>query len=115
MALAGLFFVIAALGAMLPGLPCTPFLLLTSFFLLRSWPAMNDRLLRSRLFGPILHDWQVRGGVARHVKVKSILIVAIVVAATFYFGGLSPWLQGIVSVLSLVGIGVIARLPEPRS
>jgi uncharacterized membrane protein YbaN (DUF454 family) len=112
--LAGVFFGVAALGAVLPGLPCTPFVLLTSYFLLRSWPRMNERFLRSRLFGPILRDWQERGGVARRIKIKSILFVAVVVGLTLYFGGLSPWLMGIVSSLSLVGVVIIARLPEPR-
>ena len=112
--LAAMFLGVAALGAILPGLPCTPFVLLTSYFLLRSWPQMNDRLLRSRLFGPLLRDWQERGGVARQVKVKAIALVAVVVGATLYFGSLSPIFLGVVSIASLVGILVIARLPETR-
>jgi uncharacterized membrane protein YbaN (DUF454 family) len=112
--MAGLFFLIAGLGAMLPGLPCTPFLLLTSYFLLRSWPSMNERLLQTRLFGGLLRDWQERGGVTKPVKVKAIVFVAIMVGATICFGRLSPAWISVVSGASLVGMLVIARLPAAR-
>ncbi|NOY28703.1 MAG: DUF454 domain-containing protein [Planctomycetes bacterium] len=46
------------IGIALPGLPTTPFLLLTSFFLARSWPRMHQRLLASKLFGPVLRPWK---------------------------------------------------------
>ena len=56
--LAAFFFGLGATGAILPGLPTTPFLLLTSYFLLRASPKLNERLLNSRMFGSILTDWQ---------------------------------------------------------
>ena len=59
--LAGGFFVLAMAGVILPGLPTTPFLLLTSYFLVRSYPRLNERLIKSKLFGPILVDWHVKG------------------------------------------------------
>ena len=77
--LAGVFFTLGALGAVIPGLPATPFLLLTSYFLLRSSPEQNDRLLKSRLVGPLLADWQERGGVRASVKWKAIIIVLVAI------------------------------------
>ncbi|MSR63533.1 MAG: DUF454 family protein [Planctomycetes bacterium] len=41
-----LFFALAALGAVLPVLPTTPFLLLTSWCLARSPPTWHARLRR---------------------------------------------------------------------
>ena len=112
--LAALFFVIAGLGAVLPGLPVTPFLLLTSYFLMRSSPRLNAALLRSRVFGPILADWQLRGGVRRHVKYKSITAVVAAVALTIYLTGASPALTLTVASLAAVGIIVILRLPDAK-
>lgn len=110
--LAGVFFVLGAAGAILPILPTTPFLLLTSYFLLRTSPKLNERLLRSRFFGPILRDWQERKGVQRHVKVKAIVIVTIVLSATIIFTSAPFYAKCMVGALGLIGILVVIRLPE---
>ena len=114
MVLAGLFFVLGALGAILPVLPTTPFLLLTSYFLARSSPRLNRWLLASRFFGPILKDWQQLGGVRPDVKVKAIMIVLLAVALSLWLTDLSSTLRWIVAATSLMGIGVILRLPAAR-
>ena len=67
--LGGLFFCLGVLGAFLPGLPATPFLMLTSYFLIRSSPRWNDKLLQSRVFGSILSDWQYL-----HKEQRSIVV-----------------------------------------
>ena len=111
-AVAGFFFVLAVLGAVLPGLPTTPFLLLTSYFLVRTSPQLNSALLRSRFFGPILRDWERHRGVRPHVKMQSVLLVVITLAVTLYFSRLTLPLKGVVLALGLIGILVILRLPE---
>ena len=111
-ALAGVFFILGILGAIFPLLPATPFLLLTSYFLLRTSPELNRRLLRSKFFGPILSDWQHRGGVRRDVKVQAIVIVCLAVAISIYLSGASPIVAVITTVAAMVGIGVILRLPS---
>ncbi|MGZ0165357.1 MAG: YbaN family protein [Planctomycetales bacterium] len=115
MILAGLFFVLGALGAVLPVLPTTPFLLLTSYFLARSSPRLNSWLLASRFFGPILKDWQQLGGVRPDVKVKAIMIVLLAVSLSLWLTDLSSTLRWIVATIALIGIGVILRLPTPDS
>src|SRR5947207_1871164 len=73
---AGSFFVfLAVLGALLPVLPTTPFLLLASYFFLHSSPRLNAWLLRSRLFGPLLRDWQEHRAVRPRVKVTALSII----------------------------------------
>lgn len=108
---AGLCFVLGVLGALLPVLPATPFLLLTSYLLLKSSPRLNDRLLKSRLFGPILTDWQVHGGIRKGVRVKAIacVVLAVILTVTLTQRALLPKL--IVALLAAIGIYVIVRLP----
>ena len=111
---ASVFFVLGLLGALLPGLPATPFLLLTSYFLVGSSPRLNAALLRSRLIGPILVDWQIHGGVRRHVRLKSIVAVIIAVAATIILSSYSFWPTLTLVLLASVGISVIVSLPDAK-
>jgi hypothetical protein len=55
LAAAGLLCVgLGALGAVLPGLPTTIFLILASYCFTRSCPWLEERLLRTRLFAPYM-------------------------------------------------------------
>ena len=108
---ASVFFTLGILGALLPGLPATPFLLLTSYFLLRTSPKLHAKLMRSRWFGPILHDWQVNGGIRQHIKLKAILFVAVAVGLTIAFSSLPLWPKMMVGLLACIGISVILKLP----
>jgi uncharacterized membrane protein YbaN (DUF454 family) len=111
---AGVFFLLGIIGAVLPGLPATPFLLLTSYILVRSSPRLNAALLRSRFLGPILRDWQVHGGVRKDVKVKAVLMVTISVAVTsIVFGYTFLTTLGLLACAA-IGIAVILRLPSPK-
>lgn len=109
---AGFFFVLGVLGVVLPGLPATPLLLLTSYFLVRSSPGLNAALLRSKVFGPILQDWQEKGGVARHIKYQAIGAVVIAVAVSLYFTADSLWFAAAVAIVAAIGVFVVIRLPE---
>jgi uncharacterized membrane protein YbaN (DUF454 family) len=108
----GLFFVgLGGLGAILPVLPTTPFLLLASACFLRSSPALNRWLLRSRLFGPFLRDWQEHHGVRLHVKLTAVTVLVAVVALGIFFGDLPWFLLILLIVLALTGLIVVLRLP----
>jgi uncharacterized membrane protein YbaN (DUF454 family) len=108
---AGVFFALGAAGVLLPGLPTTPFLLLTSFFLLRSSPALNQRLYNSQFLGPILRDWQEHRGVRHSVKIRAIALVVVLLAASIYLGNMPLPLAIAVLALGGVGLMVIALLP----
>jgi uncharacterized membrane protein YbaN (DUF454 family) len=108
----GLFFVaLGGLGAALPVLPTTPFLLLASACFVRSSPVLHRWLLRSRLFGPLLRDWQQRRGIRLHVKLTAVTVLFTVVAASVVWGNL-PWYLLVALIgLALVGLIVVLRLP----
>ena len=58
LALGVLCTVLGAVGAFLPILPTTPFLLLAAACFVRSSPAFHRRLLANRVFGPSIAQWQ---------------------------------------------------------
>lgn len=110
--LAALFFVLGALGIALPVLPTTPFLLLTSYFLIRTSPRLNQALLRSPILGQVLKEWQQDGGVRLSVKIQAITIVIAIISATLIFSPLSMALKIVLVALACIGILVIIRLPR---
>ena len=112
--LAALFFVLAVFGVVLPGLPTTPFLLLTSYFLVRSSPRLNSRLLRSRTFGPLLRDWNRHRAIRPRVKTVTLITMAVVVSASLLFGNFSPVVLTVILVLVGMGLMVVLRLPVIR-
>lgn len=107
---AGVTFTLAVFGAVLPGLPTTPFLLLTSYCLLRVSPSLNRRLLRMPVFGPMLADWQTRRGVRPGVKTKAIGLIVVVVAATLWLSPLPLLAKAGVAILAAGGVAMVASL-----
>ncbi len=98
-------------GVALPGIPTTPFLLLASYFFVRSSPELHQRLLRSKLFGPTLRDWQRHRGVKRRTKWISISCCSLMICFSIATGGL-PWVARVVVALAgAYGMWFVARLP----
>lgn len=107
---AAVTFGLAVLGVLLPGVPTTPFLLLTSYCLIRSSRRLHDRLLRSKVFGGLLRDWHTHRGVRPGVKTKSLAVMALVVGATVLLSGLQARALLGVMACSLIGVLMILRL-----
>jgi uncharacterized membrane protein YbaN (DUF454 family) len=105
-----LFVALAVLGAFLPLLPTTPFVLLASGCFVRSSPRLAAWLRRSRLFGPLLTDWEQHRGVRLHVKVTAVTMIVLAATASLVFGALSPALRIVLLALAAVGIAVVLRL-----
>ncbi len=113
--LLGMVFVgLGVLGAFLPLIPTTPFLLLASFFFIRSSPRLNAWLLRSPLFGPFLQDWHRHRGVKLRVKITAVAVIVLAIGASLVFGNLSVWLKALLIMLGLIGLTVVLRLPLIR-
>jgi len=113
--LAFIFLAIGVVGLLLPLLPATPFLLLTSYFLARCSPRLNAILLRSRWLGPVIVDWQQNGGVRRHVRLTAIGLVLLAVGASIAVSGFAFWFSLAALLLAATGITVILCLPAART
>ena len=53
-----LFLGLGLVGVLLPGLPTTPFLLLMSYFLIRSSPWLHERVIQLPVVGGPIRDWR---------------------------------------------------------
>lgn len=108
---AGLAFLMGAIGIVVPGLPTTPLLLLSSYCLLRSSHRLHRRLIESRTFGPFLRDWYAHRALRRGVKPVAFTTIALVVGASLWWGGLPIAAKVGVFSCALIGVAVVARLP----
>jgi uncharacterized membrane protein YbaN (DUF454 family) len=112
LALAAISLLLGLLGIVLPGLPTTPFVLLGSFFLVRSSTWLHDRLIASHVFGGVLRDWYVHRGLRPHVRARAVAVVVLVVAVSLIVA--RPPLAVMLGILALAacGLTIILRLPS---
>lgn len=101
----GLLFVgIGILGAMLPVLPTTPWLLIASYFFARSSPRLEAWLRHTPYFGVLIRDWEMHRGVRPKVKAMAISMVVIVVGSTILFSRAPVWGKWGAGILAVAGI-----------
>ena len=108
---AGVCLVLAVAGAMLPGLPTTPFVLLASYLLMRSSPTLHARLQNSRWFGNLLRDWERHRSISRRTKIRAIFVVIVCVMFTMTRQHLPSSLKILILGFTGIGIVVICRIP----
>ena len=101
----------AVIGAVLPLVPTTPFLLLASWCFYRGSPRIHAWLHRSKWFGPTLDDWQHYRGIRKSMKYRTVGLVAAVVATSLVLSSLPSWLRYVALALVVVGLYVIWTVP----
>ena len=83
--LTGLFFVgLAILGAALPLLPTTPFLLVAAACFAKSSPYLHNLLLQNKVFGPLIFHWQESRSIPKRAKVIAIISMILAGAWSCY-------------------------------
>lgn len=63
-----LFIVLGFIGALLPGMPTTVFLILAAWAASKGWPQMDAWLLNHPKYGATLKNWREHGTVPRKAK-----------------------------------------------
>ncbi len=108
-----LSLVLAVLGAILPLLPCTPFLLLAAACYARGSVRFYNWLLNHRSFGPAIVNWKrERAITVKHKAMAIAMIVVSLVASVIY----TPHIAGKITttVLGIVWVVVMLRIRTKR-
>lgn len=103
---------LGAVGIVLPVLPTTPFLLLAAFAAARSSTRLHTWLLRHRVFGPVISDWQASRAVSRRAKGAASATMSVSAVVLFAFAP-STWLAVGVTALMAAVAGWLWLRPEP--
>ena len=95
--------ILGAIGALLPVIPTTPFLILALACFSKSSPRFHKMLLDNKWFGPALTQWEQNKTISRHIKFRAMALLIV------SFGGSIAILWGRNGLqLMLVAIGLIA-------
>lgn len=69
--------VLGVIGAFLPIIPTTPFILLAAWCFLKSSVRAHDWLHRQPVFGEILRNWEKNRAIARKTKIVAISMITV--------------------------------------
>lgn len=111
----GLIFVgLAALGAVLPVLPTTPFLLVAAACFAKSSPRLYQWLVTNRVFGPLIVNWQQTRTIPKRAKRIALISIALAASYSIYIVP-SVSLKVLVVALLIFPVIFLIRLPETES
>ena len=107
----GFFFIgMAYLGAILPGLPTTPWVLLASYCFARSSPRLQRWLWYSPFFGVLIRDWYHHRGMRRSAKITAVCMIVVACTCSIVFANIPDWLRIVIGCCGLTGMSVVTFL-----
>ena len=111
--LGSLFVMIGAIGAVVPGLPTTMFLILAAACYIRSSQRLYDWLITNKTFGPYLKDYREGKGMPKNAKILAVSMIVIFVGYAVVFALEGLMLKVFVGLFGLVGIFyIILKVPS---
>lgn len=103
------------IGAVLPILPTTPFLILALACFAKSSPRFHQQLLNNRWFGADLQQWGQSRTITRRSKVKAMLLIVLTFAVSIgVLHGRLPLQLGLLT-LGCILLIFMWRLKEART
>ncbi len=100
---------LAFIGALLPIMPTTVFLLMAAYAFARSSPTLHAWLLSHKNFGPLVKNWQDSGSIAKSTKIiaVSVMFGTLIISWLIGFSTLVIIIQGI--TLGIVALFILTR------
>jgi uncharacterized membrane protein YbaN (DUF454 family) len=110
---AGTGFVgLGVLGAFLPVLPTTPFMLLAAACYARASTRFYNGLLNNRLFGPTVREWRRHRSIPYRTKCTAIALMAITLTASIVFAVEDGRMQFALAAFGVLLAAWMARIPS---
>ncbi|MAZ47265.1 MAG: hypothetical protein CME65_01800 [Halobacteriovoraceae bacterium] len=100
------------IGALLPVIPTTPFLILAAFLFSKSSPRVHSWLTSLPVFGDVIIDWEKNGVIRPKAKIASVTTIIVVFSSTLIFTRLH---YGLKIMLVFIAIGCISFIVTRKS
>lgn len=94
---------IGLIGLLIPGLPTTPFILLTAGLYVRSSDKLYQRLISNKVVGPYIREFSNNKGMTRQTKVYAICTMWLMIGLSVIFGIKLLPIRIIVLIVGLIG------------
>lgn len=104
---------LGVIGAFLPLMPTTIFLILAASCYARASTRFYNRLLAHRVAGPVIRDWRLHRAMSLRAKAWAITAIAVAFGWTFFVVR-DGWVRAVHITTALVLIGVILRIRTRR-
>lgn len=113
MALGVLMLTLGVIGAFLPVMPTTIFLILAAWFFGRSSPRLEAWMLDHPRFGPALRQWREQGAVPERAKVMAVFGIMSGYVLFWFASRPSPGIAVMVAVFMAGAAVYVVSRPEP--
>lgn len=105
-----LALLLGAIGAFLPVLPTTPFILLAAACFARGSEYFHRKLLQNSIAGPIILEWRMYRSIPRHVKRWVYLLMTISFSSSMIIVP-EVWQKIMLLTIGLILVFFIYRIP----
>lgn len=107
-----LSLVLGVIGAFLPILPTTPFILLSSYLFSKGSPRFHKWLVENPYFGKIILNWEKNGVINKKVKFIAVSTLVTLVIWIGLFALYDLWLKVLVSAILVITAAYILTRPS---
>ena len=110
-----LFVGLGAIGAVIPGMPTTVFLVLAAACFIRSSQKLYDWLITNKTFGPYLKDYREGKGIPLRAKVVALVMIVIFVSYAVFFAIEVKQIKVLVGLIGLIGFWFVSfKVPAAK-
>lgn len=113
-ALGSIFLALGVIGIVVPGLPTTPFLLLSAACYFRSSNRLHSWLLNHKLFGRFIRDFKENKSISLRSKVISLVTMSCMILLSVFVFLDNLYIKIVILILGAVGAMVILLIPTSR-
>jgi len=99
--------VVGVFGIFIPGLPTTPFLLLTAGLYLRSSDRLYNKLVSNRFIGSYIVEYHENRGMSARLKLYSIILMWLMIAVSTHFFIELLSIKLVITICGLIGTVVM--------